>query len=193
MHRAIAKATLVVLSLLLGASAGAAPIPYTYDPEGSAVGFEVDFGPTPIRGRMPVAGIDLAIDFDRVANSHVDVTLDPNGAVANIPFATQAMKGASVLDTANHPEIRFESTRVAPAGDGRATITGRVTLRGVTREVVLDAVIYRPPGSDPGERDDLKILISGAMSRADFGATGFPDMVGDTVRLKILAHIRRAD
>lgn len=195
MRRAIALAEVLALALTLaaGAPAGAAPIPYTYDPEGSAVGFEADFGPTPIRGRMPVVGIDLAIDFDRVADSHVDVTLDASGAVANIPFATQAMKGASVLDTANHPEIRFESTRVAPAGDGRATITGRVTIRGVTREVALDAVIYRAPGTDPGERDDLKILISGAVSRAEFGATGFPDMVGDTVRLKILAHIRRAD
>lgn len=182
----------LALALVAAASAAAAaPVSYRYDAEGSTVGFEADFGKTPIRGQMPVADITLAIDFDRVAASHVEVTLDAASARANIPFATQAMKGGSVLATADHPEIRFESNSVRPTESG-AEITGRLTIRGVTRDATLDAVLYRPPGSDPDERDDLKILITGAVSRAAYGATGFADLVGDEVRLKILAHIRRA-
>ena len=92
----------------------------------------------------------------------------------------------------DHPEIRFESTRVASAGQGRVAVTGRATIRGVTREVTLDAVLYRPPGSDPGARDDLTVLITGTISRAAFGASGHAGSVGDTVRLRILLHVRRA-
>ena len=185
------RALFLALTLVAGLPALAAPIPYQYDAEGSIVGFEADFGTTPIRGQMPVADITLALDFDRVAASHVEVTLDAAAARANIPFATQAMTGDSVLATTDHPEIRFESTSVRPTETG-AEITGRLTIRGVTRDATLAAVLYRAPGSDPGERDDLKILITGTVSRSAFGATGFPDLVGDEVRLKILAHIRRA-
>lgn len=183
---------LLAFLVCLAAPAGAAPVPYAYDPEGSAVGFEADFGQTVLRGRMPVDGITVAIDFDRVSASHVTVTLDAGAAAMNNPFATQAIKGDSVLAAKAHPQIRFASTRVAGRSDGHVAVTGTLTIRGVTREVTLDAVLYRPPGSDPTARDDLKILITGAVSRAAFGATGFADMVGDTVRLKILAHIRRA-
>lgn len=186
------RALLLALTLAAAAPALAAPIPYRYDAEGSIVGFEADFGPTPIRGQMPVADITLALDFDRVAASHVEVTLDAAAARANIPFATEAMKGENVLATTDHPQIRFESTSVRPTETG-AEIAGRLTIRGVTREATLDAVLYRPPGSDPDARDDLKILITGTVSRSAFGATGFADLVGDEVRLKILAHIRRAD
>src|SRR5690606_2289482 len=109
-----------------------------------------------------------------------------------IPFAARAIMGESVLDAANHPQIRFESTRVASAGEGHVTVTGQATLRGVTREVTLDAVIYRPPGSDPGVRDDLTVLITGTISRAAFGASGHAGSVGDAVRLRILLHVLRA-
>lgn len=187
MHRPV-----LALAALLTASAPAlaSPIPYRFDTEGSTVGFETDFGQTPIRGQMPVGHVDLAIDFDRVSASHVKVTLEADGARANIPFATEAMRGDSVLATQAYPEIRFESTNVRPTKTG-AEITGRITIRGITREATFDAVLYRPPGSAANERDDLKILLTGTVSRAAFGATGFADMVGDEVRLKILAHIRR--
>ncbi|OYX43675.1 MAG: hypothetical protein B7Z02_09065 [Rhodobacterales bacterium 32-67-9] len=185
------RALLLALMLAAPIPAQGAPIPYAYDADGSIVGFETDFGTTPIRGQMPVADIALALDFDRVAASHVEVTLDAAAARANIPFATQAMRGESVLATKNHPEIRFESTAVEPTETG-ARITGRLTIRGVTRDAALDAVLYRPPGSDPTARDDLKILLTGAVSRSAFGVTGFADLVADEVRLKILVHIRRA-
>lgn len=173
-------------------AAHAAALGYTLDPAGSTVGFETDFGQNVIKGRMPVATAELSLDFDRAAASHVDVTLDADGARANFPFATEALRGASVLDARRYPQIHFVSTKVRPTKTG-ATVTGLITIRGVTREITLDARLYRPKGSQAGERDNLAVLLTGAVSRSDFGATGFADMVGDEVRLKILARIRRTD
>lgn len=171
-------------------AANAAALTYVLDTAGSTVGFETDFGQTPIRGRMPVTAARLSLDFDHAAASEVEVTLRADRAKASFPFATEAMKGASVLDTRRHPEIRFVSTAVRRTDTG-AAITGRITIRGVTRDITLDARLYRPKGSRPGERDNLSILLTGTVSRAAFGATGFSDMVGDEVRLKIFARIRR--
>lgn len=179
--------------LLLGLAAAAAaakPLHYQLDAANSQVGFEADFGPNVIRGRMPVTAAEMTLDFERVAASRVRVRLDPGGARANIPFATEAMKSDAVLAIRRHPEIRFESTRVRASENG-ATVTGNITIRGVTREVTLDARLFRPHGSAVGERDNLSILLTGRVLRSTFGATGFSDMVGDEVRLKILARIRR--
>ena len=49
------------------------------------------------------------------------------------------MRAADQLDVAQHPTIRFASTRVVAEGDGRLRITGSLTLRGVTREVSFPA------------------------------------------------------
>jgi polyisoprenoid-binding protein YceI len=182
----------LALVFALAATAPAAdPMRYGLDTGASEVAFEVDMGRSPIRGRMPVTKADLILDFDRAAGSRVRVTLDAAGARMSFPFATQAMQGPSGLNTALHPAIRFESTRVTAEGQG-ARIDGRLTVRGITRPVILQARIYRPKGTAPGDRRQLSIRLTGRLSRAAFGATGFSDLVGDEVRLDILARIRLA-
>lgn len=190
MRRGTALAT--ILALGLAGPAIAAPVVYVYDPEGSAVIAEADYGPIAVRARMPVAGASLAIDFDQVANSRFAVTLRADKATSNLPFAARAIRSEGVLDAAHHPEVSFESSRVAATGPGRLIVTGQATIRGATREVTLSAVIYRPPGSAPGERGELKVLVTGTISRAAFGASGHAGSVGDTVRLRLLLHVRRA-
>jgi len=175
-------------SLALAAAALAAPVSYALDTSASVVGFETDFGPDRITGQMPVIRADLSLDFARAANSTVAVTLDAARAQASFPFAAQAMRGPKVLDTANHPQIAFQSTAVKAADDG-AWVDGQVTIRGETRPMVLHATIWRKQGSQTDDLSHLVIRLTGAVNRSDFGATGWSDMVGDEVRLDILARI----
>lgn len=182
---------MVRLSLLLILWAGtlsAAPIPYAIEAAKSTVGFETDFGPDKINGSMPVTRADLVLDFRNVANCTIAVTLDISKATASFPFATQALKGPKVLDSATWPDITFVSTAVRTKGDG-AEVDGHLTIRGVTRPVTLAANIYRQTGFDEGDYTHLSVLLTGAVNRSDFGATGWADMVGDEVRLRILARI----
>lgn len=174
--------------LLLAHPLAAAPIPYRLEAENSTVGFETDFGPDLITGTMPVVAADLVIDFDRLSNCRIDVTLDAAQSTASFPFAAQAMTGPKVLDTATHPHITFRSTTVRPKGDG-AEVEGQVTIRGVTRPMVLDAEIWRQKGTVEGDRSRLTVRLTGTVHRADFGAAGWSDMVGNDVRLIITARI----
>ena len=166
----------------------AAPVPYAIEAAKSSVGFETDFGPDKITGTMPVTRADLVLDFANAANSTVAVTLNIAGASASFPFASQALKGPKVLDAATFPDITFASTAVRPKGDG-AEVTGNVTIRGVSRPMVLIAQIYRQDGFVEGDFSHLSVLLTGSVNRSDFGATGWADMVGDEVRLRILARI----
>jgi polyisoprenoid-binding protein YceI len=192
MIRAAVFAAAILLASGFGAVAVAEPIAYLLQADRSTVAFETDYeGGFLIKGKMPVTTADLVIDFDRVANSRVDVTVSAAKATTSNPLATEAMIGKSVLAVRQFPTITFKSTKVRAAGTG-AEVSGTLTIRGVARPVTLTAQIYRQKGSAEGDRTNLSILLTGAVSRSAFGATGFPNLVGDEVRLKILARITQA-
>lgn len=178
--------------ILAGAPALAKPVPYLLEPDESSVGFETDFGPDLITGAMPVKSANLVLDFDAVSNSQIDVALDVINAHASFPFAAQAMKGPKVLDAMTFPEMSFRSTTIRRDGDG-AQVDGDLTIRGVTRPVTLQANIYRQKGTEAGDLRQLTVQLKGTVRRSEFGATGWSDMVGDEVRLNILARIARTE
>ncbi|TNE94748.1 MAG: hypothetical protein EP337_00190 [Rhodobacteraceae bacterium] len=183
---------ITLFTFTLAGQATAAARHYLLDGQGSQVGFSTDFGDSKITGRFPVAAATLHLDFRNVSNSAVNVTLDVYRAVANFPFAAQAIKGPKMLDARHFPTIDFQSTRVRRSGKG-AIVDGMLTLRGVTRPISLRAVLMRAAGSDPGDLDHLIIRLTGAVSRSAFGASGWPDAVGDEVLLVINARIALAE
>lgn len=101
------------------------------------------------------------------------------------PRATGAVKAASIdtgepvrdehlrsspdfFDVERYPEISFNSTRIDHLHGGRLRIVGELTMRGVTREIGLDAqpsVTTRGAGGD--ERVELQ--LHGELNRRDFG------------------------
>lgn len=169
----------------------ARPVTYILQPEASRVTFAAPFGSGPITGRFPIRSADVVLDFDQPSRSRIAVRLSIAGAEASFPFAAEAMKGATVLDARSFPEARFESTAVQ--GDiTAAKVTGKLTLRGVTRPVTLKAEILRQRGTEAGDLSRLTVHLTGRLKRSDFGATGWAGTVGDAVDLDILARIARA-
>ena len=178
---------------LIGLSASfthAAPERYQLNTARSEVGFGFTLQGANVDGVMPVLSADMRIDLDDVPASSVDVTLSAAQARAGLFFVTQTMKGAQVLDTATHPTIRFRSPQFS--GDlSKATVTGDLTVRGITRPVTLEAGLFRQRGTELGDRSQLSILLTGTISRAAFGVDGFPGFVDDPIRLRILARIEK--
>jgi polyisoprenoid-binding protein YceI len=182
----------VLALLLVAAPLAAAPVPYALDAANSTVGFEVGFGPDRIKGSIPVVSADIALDLDRVGNSRVDVVLDVAHAQASFPFATQALRGAKVLDAADFPSMTFRSTGVTLRGSEVADVAGDLTMRGQTRPVVLTAQLFRQRGTEAGDRSRLVLLVNGLIRRSEFGASGWNDMVGDEVEVKMSVRMDRA-
>jgi len=122
------------------------------------------------------------------------VSVSVAGAQTGLVLANGALKSAEALDAACHPEVRFVTNRVTLAEDerlsGGATISGRVTPRGVTRPLTLNANVFRRPGSAPDDLNQLTVSLSGALNRSDFGANGYAGLVANRVTLDITAAIR---
>lgn len=121
--------------------------------------FEVD--PTHSSVQFAVRHMQVSVfraSFEGVEGSLVagDVGVRLEGRVSvesvSIPrqppeFRDHVVRGADFFDAAAHPEISFRSTSV-DLEDGRARVTGELTLRGLTRTVVALGT-YEPPVEDP--------------------------------------------
>lgn len=106
----------------------------------------------------------------------------------------EAALGARLLDAADHPVARFESTRVYPSGSRHATVCGALTLRGTTRplcmEVTVNSVERHPM---PPFRRTAGFSATATLSRSAFGIDGWSSMIGDAVELRIEAEAVRDD
>jgi polyisoprenoid-binding protein YceI len=102
----------------------------TARPEASAIVIEARTAS--LRVDAPAARRRLGVEGDLSDGQRADVD--------------KAMRAADQLDVAQHPTIRFVSTRVATEGEGRLRVTGRLTLRGVTREVTFPATVSLESG-----------------------------------------------
>ena len=94
-------------------------------PEASTVVVEARTGS--LRVDEPAARRRLGVEGDLSDSQRADVT--------------KSMRAPDQLDVARYPTIRFVSTRVFGEGEGRLRVTGRLTLRGVTRDVSFPAQV----------------------------------------------------
>lgn len=175
--------------------ADAAPSPYAIDAGNAQIKFLFDLNGTTQSGTAPLSTASLVIDPDNLAASTADVSADVSRARTGLIFATDALKSEKVLHTARYPVARFRSTKVILGRGGRisegAALEGKLTLRGVTRSIRLNADLFRPTGTDADDLSELDVHLRGTLSRSAYGAVGYPNLVADTVGLNIRAKIRR--
>lgn len=187
------RRTILALLLFIPAIAQAAPVTYALQRDRSEVGFTFNLSGVENRGTMPVERAQIIIDTEKFANSSADVTLNVSRARTGLVFATEALKAASVLNAASHPAIRFQSTAIRPNDpqnlSAGAKIDGNLTIRGVTRAVTLEATLFRQAGTAAGDLSQLSFRISGQVNRSDFGATGYSDLVDDSIAIDIAARV----
>lgn len=180
------------LTLLAIAPAAAEPRAYALEPETSKVSFTYTLLGNTKTGTMPIQAANLTLDFQRLQNSSAQVTLNAAGTRTGLIFVTETLKSPEVLSTDIHPRIIFKSTGVTQTTSG-ARVAGNVTLRGITRPLVLDAQIFRQKGTEAGDLSRLSVLLTGSINRSEFGASGYADTVDDQVDLRILARLRRVE
>src|SRR4051794_17167129 len=70
--------------------------------------------------------------------SSVDVAIDANSIDTGVAERDAHLRSIDFLEAARHPLIMFRSTMIEQAGARQLTVTGDLTIRGITREVTLD-------------------------------------------------------
>jgi polyisoprenoid-binding protein YceI len=81
----------------------------------------------------------LAFDPLNVPAAEVQVEIEAGSLFTGVDRRDNHLKSADFLEVQKYPTITFKSTRVEPVALDRAWVHGDLTIRGVTRSVVLDA------------------------------------------------------
>jgi polyisoprenoid-binding protein YceI len=131
--------------------------------------------------------VEAHVSFDPAAPeiSRVTVAIDPASVDTGSKSLDRQLAGKDWFDAKGFPKATFVSDRI-DIGDGRnGTVSGLLTLHGVTKPVVLSAT-FNGVGADliPFVTR-LGFSASATIKRSEFGLTSFEGMVGDDVRLCI--------
>ncbi len=181
-------------TLVTGILALAAPLAlaqtstWKIDPAHSEVDFTVrHMSVSNIHGRFAIQSGQILLNEADVTKSSVQVTIDATSVDTGVSPRDNDLKSANFFDVTNFPTATFTSTAVAKTASG-LTVTGNLTLHGVTKPVVLD--VEGPSGPTPGMMDHKPhsgYSATTTLKRTDFGiATKFPAAaVGDDIKLSI--------
>lgn len=125
----------------------------------------------------------IHLDPRQVEASRIEVDIDMNSIWTDSERLTGHLKSGDFFLVSEHPTARFVSTGIKAGGEGEAThtITGNLTLRGVTREITFPAKL------NVGQ-DALTAKAEFSVPRKQFGVAyeGAPDdLIRDEVLIKL--------
>lgn len=159
-------ATLAVFAV---APARAAVETFNIDAGHTNVGFSVRHFFTPVKGEFKEVKGTIQYDKDAPANSRVEVAIPAASINTNHERRDNHLRSADFFDAENHPTITFVSRTVAlDAATKKGTMTGDLTMRGVTKPITLDIEVLGIMPAGPGT-SVAGFSGRGKLNRKDFG------------------------
>jgi polyisoprenoid-binding protein YceI len=132
------RAWLLTLALSISLPALAAPgDPWTIDPARSRIAFSVEQVGKITSGRIAGWTGTIVLDPQNLAAARIDIRMDMRSATTGSKDIDDMMLGRDFLDAARLGEARFTSTAVSHRGGDAYEARGQLTIRDVTRDVVL--------------------------------------------------------
>jgi polyisoprenoid-binding protein YceI len=112
----------------------------------------------PQKGRFAEFSGAIGFDEQLVERSSVEVTVRTGSIHTGAAERDAHLRSADFFDVERYPTATFRSTRIEPNDQDRFAVHGDLTIKGVTRDVVLDAV-FQGSGSVPGGSDVVSLDI----------------------------------
>lgn len=151
-----------------------------------------------VRGTFDDFGGTIALDEHNPENTKVDVQIKAESINTRMGPRDNHLRSADFLDAENHPEITFRSTRVERTGEQEARLYGELTIREITRPVVLD-VEYNGLAKSPWGQVSAGFYAHGKINRRDWNLewnqaleTGGM-LVGDEIEVTIEVELIRQE
>ena len=161
---------------------------YQVEPRHSQVLFTVNhLGFTEYTGQFTQPTGTLVVDAANPGNSKVDVTIPIDKVLTTVPALDAHLKTPDFFDAAKFPTAKFVSTKVTINGT-TATIAGDLTLKDVTKPVVLTARFVGAGNATQGAKKlNFGFAATTSVKRSDFGINFALPGVSDKVDLTINA------
>lgn len=177
----------LAVGLLLTVSA-AAQDAWQLDPPHSSAQFSVrHLGVSTVRGAFTKVSGSVVYDPANLNKSSLQATIDAASVDTRVEMRDNDLRSPRFLDAQKYSTITFQSKKFEAAGAGKLKVTGDLTIKGVTKEVVLDVDGPTPAIKDPLGKDRLRMGASATtkINRNDFGISGLPGIVGDDITITL--------
>jgi polyisoprenoid-binding protein YceI len=187
--RAAASAIAAALCLGVAAAAQTGLELYRIDPSHTRVVFMVSHvGFSQMIGRFNEVSGRYALDETDPGNSWAEVRIKADSIDTGDGPLDDILRGPEFFNVRNYPEIYFRSTAVQRTGERTAQLVGELTLRGVTKPVIVE-VTFNRKGPHP-VLGPLGPVVSGfsarmTIDRSEFGMSTLRGLVGEKIKLRI--------
>ena len=184
------------IAAALSLPAAAATSNWQIDPAHSAAQFSVKHMTiSTVRGAFTSVKGSVQFDDKDISKSTVEVSIDVNSVDTRQPDRDKDLRSDHFFDAEHFPTITFKSKRVEQVAPGKLKVTGDLTIRGVTKEIVLDVDGPTAPVKDPWGNQRIAVNATTKINRQDFGVKWNATMdnggvvVGDDVSIIIDAEL----
>lgn len=147
-----------------------------------------------VRGQFGKTTGTVKLDEKDITKSKINVTIDVSTIDTREPKRDAHLKSPDFFNVEEFPTMTFKSTKIAKKGK-TLSVTGDLTIRGVTKPVTLENVTITEPVTTPWGGQARGVTATGKLNRKDFGITWNKALeaggmlVGDEVRLVIDAEL----
>jgi polyisoprenoid-binding protein YceI len=151
-----------------------------------------------VKGRFAGVGGRIVTDDDDPTRGTVEVDIDAATVDTRDERRDAHLRSGEFFGVDEHPRLTFRSSRVEPGADGSFRVVGDLTIRGVTREVVLDAT-FNGRGTNPWGQEVAGYSAQTEINRKDYGLEwnaaleGGGFLVGDTVKISLEVEAAKQD
>jgi polyisoprenoid-binding protein YceI len=186
-RRSVAAALLLALvSATWSTTARADAVRFRIQPEASEVTFSATSRIMNATGSFHRLAGEVSVDPKDPASAKITVSIEADSIDTGIGMRDNHLRSEDFLDVRQFPWITFQSLRVEAAGR-RASVVGRLTIHGVTREITVPVDV---------NLTDVALVASGefVINRRDYGITydSFLNPVGNVVRVAFTFRARAA-
>jgi polyisoprenoid-binding protein YceI len=143
-----------------------------------------------VRGSFENFSGTVNFDEENPANTTVNVEVDLTSINTRDDQRDGHLKSPDFFDTEKYPTMKFVSTRVEQINENNGRLYGQLTIKDITKEVVLD-VVYAGIAKSPWGTESAGFSASGSLNRKEWGLnwnqaleTGGV-LVGDKINIEI--------
>ena len=123
---------------------------------------------TKVRGRFPDVEGTIRFDEDNIANSSVEATIQVATVNSGSEQRDNHLRTSDFFLAEEYPTMTFRSTLIEPKGEDRFDVVGDLTIRGVTKEVVLGTT-FEGRGASPWGAQTVGFSAETTINRKDWG------------------------
>jgi polyisoprenoid-binding protein YceI len=149
-----------------------------------------------VKGRFAGVKGTLVSPEETARGGELDITIDAASIDTREPQRDAHLRSADFFDVERFPTLRYRSRQVIPSGENRFRVIGDLTIRDVTREVVLD-VTSHGTATDPWGGQRAGFEAAATIKRSEFGLTWNQALetggvvVGDEIRINLDVELVR--